>query len=605
MSKEQESDKDLDEADRKENELAAEVSSLFQRVIDGMRTYPPGHVTVRGYTQSLFDRLNTLTKNDEQQYGLKVTPLGFATDTRIVNPVTKLTDSITHPLYLDGVHRLSMEDGLIFDELMRFMDVWKSAIDNTLGDTHTFSTRVWEEDFDTIVITTVDSFSEGGISPEAKRAAERYKGVVSQLTGEAPMDAGGGALEASGAAAGAAGGGKAKPRRMARLTKEDLRALKVRGVPDLSEHELQRMTQSEPSATMGLQPDQLESLSKELHGQHAHQVERAFDAFFNVGLLGTAPEQDRLRTAVELLLQALLARKHVGKVRDSLMKMMESARSGDPTGMEARFSFLARLMKAIEIVGVLDPLVVALDDENHREAATVVLRFLPQQMANALLDRLEKPQTPAGTTALLELIAHLKPDPVELAGRLIKAPEPLQLELLKLGVALGAAGWPVRKAALGLKSKAVQLAAIKGLDKAEMLTHKTELLPLLMSPVAEIRHELFGPFVSSHDKAVAPALCTMLRRVQLDATERKRVLVALGTLGGPEAIGTLRTEFSSLTDVELKCTVAHALGAAGDEKSRPLLEKEAGRWFGGGPLKDAAKSALKRLDELKKTGGKA
>lgn len=605
MSKEQESDKDLDEADRKENELAAEVSSLFQRVIDGMRTYPPGHVTVKGYTQSLFDRLDALTKNEDQQYGLKVTPLGFATETRIVNQVTKLTDSITHPLYLDGVHRLTIDEGLTFDELMRFMEVWKAAIDNSLGETHTFSTRVWEEDLDTITITTVDSFSEGGISQEAKRAAERYKGVVSQLTGEVPMDASGAALDPGGPAGGAGSGGKAKPRRMARLTKEDLRALKARGVPDLSEHELQRMTQTEPSATMGLPPDQLEALGKELHGQHAHQVERAFDTFFNVGLLGTAPEQDRLRTAVELLLQALLKQRRVGTVRDSLMKMMESARSGDPTGMEARFSFLARLMKAIEIGGVLDPLVAALDDESQREAAMVVLRFLPQQMANALLDRLEKPQTPAGSAALLELIAHLKPDPVELANRLLKSPEPLQVELLKLGVAMGAAGWPVRKAALGLKSKAMQLAAIKGLDKAELLNHKTELLPLLTSPVPEIRHELFGPFVSSHDKAVAPALCTMLRRVQLDAAERKRVLVALGTLGGPEAIGTLRTEFGSLTDVDLKCTVAHALGAAGDEKSRPLLEKEAGRWFGGGPLKDAAKAALKRLDELKKTGGKS
>lgn len=604
MSKEHESDKDLDEADRKENEIAAEVSSLFQRVLDGMRTYPPGHVTVKGYTQSLYDRLATLTKNDEQLYSLKVTPLGFATDTRIVNQVTKLTDSITHPLYLDGVHRVTIEDGVQFDELMRFMDLWKATLDNTLGDTHTFSTRVWEEDFDTIVIVAVDSFSEGGISPEAKRAADKYKGTVAQLTGETPMDAGGGPLPVGGAQ-GAAGGGAGKTRRIARLTKEDLRALKSRGVPDLSEQELQRMVQSEPGGSMGVPPEQLEALSKELHGQHAHQVERAFDAFFNVGLLGTAPEQDRLRTAVELLLQALLKNKQVPRVRDSLMKMMESARSGDPTGMEARFSFLSRLMKAIEVPATLDMLVAALDDETLREPAMVVLRFLPQQMANAILDRLEKPQTPAGTAALLEIVAHLKPDPLELATRLVKALEPVQVELLKLGVAMGAAGWPVRKAALGLKSKTMQLAAIKGLDKAELMTHKTELLPLLSSPVPEIRHELFGPFVSSHDKAVAPALCTMLRRTQLDAAERKRVLVALGTLGGPEAIGTLRTEFGTLTDMDLKCTVAHALGAAGDEKSRPLLEKEAGRWFGGGPLKDAAKAALKRLDELKKTGGKA
>src|SRR6185436_20778009 len=97
----------------------------------------------------------------------------------------------------------------------------------------------------------------------------------------------------------------------------------------------------------------------------------------------------------------------------------------------------------------------------------------------------------------------------------------------------------------------------------------------------------------------AGALATLLRRVPLEQAEHRRVLLALATLGGPEAMGALRNELQNGKDETLQCTAAVALGNAGDEKARPLLEGLAGKLFGGGQLKAAAKDALRRLDHLK------
>src|SRR5205814_524999 len=158
----------------------------------------------------------------------------------------------------------------------------------------------------------------------------------------------------------------------------------------------------------------------------------------------------------------------------------------------------------------------------------------------------------------------LKLDPVDLATRVGWSDETLALELVGMSKTLGQGSWPVRKAALAHPSRAVQQAAIAGLDKDTILANKAELLPMLSSQVAEVRHALFAPFMATRDRAVAGALATLLRRVQLDESETKKVIIALGTLGGPDACGALRHELEHGKSEALQSAAAHALGAAGD-----------------------------------------
>lgn len=586
-----EKDAELEAEEKLENEVATEIATQFRRVLDGIRTYPPNHVTLKGYYQGLLEKLEAQVKGEEDEYSLKVTPMGFATSTAIVNRAEKLQDSITHPLYLDGVMVFSVERGVTLDELVRLMEMWRATLDGRLGETHTFSTRFWEADFQTLNVVSVESFTEKGGENDPKKAQNTVQAIVDELSGIAPKTP-------LAPVAGTAGFGRGK--KLVRVAKEDLTALRAMGISEMTEKDLERHDAAERAPIPGIKPDQMGAVSMELKAVHAKAVERALDAVFAVGLKATADEQDRLRAAFQLVCSAMLTASQTDRLKQNLMRQVAQARSGNPLQLEARFAVIGRLMSALASPGILEPAVAALDDEARRETAGVILRFIPASVAPVLLEWMVVPQTPAGLRALTDLIATLELNPNDLAARVGWSDEELALELLHIAKTLGPVkGWPVRKAALAHPSKDVQHAAVRGLDREQLLAHRLELLPLLFSPVAPIRHELFAPFVATHDKGVAPALATLLRRVQIDPAERRRVLVALGTLGGPEACGALRGELTNLKDVELQCVAASALGVAGDEKARPQLEALAGKFFGGGPLKQAAKDALRRLDALK------
>jgi hypothetical protein len=587
----EEKDEELEAEEKLENEIATEVSTLIRRVLDGIRTYPPGHVTLKGYYQSLLEKLEAQVKSEEDEYALRVTPMGFATSTAIVNRAEKLQDSITHPLYLDGVMTFSVERGVNLEELVRLMEMWRKTLDGQLGETHTFSTRFWEADFQTLSVVSVESFSEKGAEADPKKASNTLQAVVDELSGIAPKTA-------MAPVAGTAGVGRGT--KLVRVAKEDLTALRAMGISEMTEKDLERHDAAERAPVAGMTPAEAAAVIAELKKMGAHAVERALDAVFVTALRATVEEQERLRTAFGLVLGAMLTANQLERLKTNLLRQVEHARAGNPAHLEARFAVLGRLMSALAAPQILEPTVAALDDEAKRALAAGLLKFLPTNRApQALLEWIVVPQTPAGLRALSDHIATLKLEPNDVALRLSWSDEELALELLHIAKALGVNGWPVRKAALAHPSVSAQAAAVKGLDRDQLLAHRLELLPLLFSPVAEIRNELFAPFVASRDKGVAPALATLLRRVQIDPAERKRVLVALGTLGGPEAGGALRGELTNLKDVDLQCVAAHALGVAGDEKARPQLEALAGKFLGGGPLKQAAKDALRRLDAMK------
>jgi len=575
-------------------ELATEHATHFKRVLDGMRIYPKGHKTLQGYQQGLFEKLSNAFGLDHDEVSMTVTPLGFSMHGQIVNKADVLSDSITHPLYLDGVKRLSVLKGLKEDELSRFMQLWRDTLDEQLGDTHTFSTRVWEEDYECIQIVSLDSYGDGAKGPDGRTGKERLQWVIDALAGKGPDD------DVTAAAEGYDLRRGSKLRRMSHVTPEDLRQLKARGIPQLSDADLQRMAGGERVKPPGLTDPELQALVRELLGQHAKVVERVFDALFLISTGSTPAEQDSLANALAIVLLAMTRAGRIDSIRDNLMRQVSEARKGDPLMIDARMQTLARLLTALQRNTLLDPIVTALDDATQRDAAITILRFLPTRAGPQLLDWLGVPESPEARKLLVELAAKFKPDPADLAQRIGWSDAELAQDLLHLAATLGANGWPVRKAALAHAVVGVQVAAVKGLDKPTISAHRVELMPLLMSPVHEIRETLFNSFVASGDRAVAPALCTLLRRVKLDDTEKKRVIIALGTLGGPEACTTLRGILEKDSNVELQCIAAGALANANDEKARPLLEAAAGKMLFGGPLKKAAQEALKRLDLQKK-----
>ncbi|MBL8952390.1 MAG: hypothetical protein JNK82_16540 [Myxococcaceae bacterium] len=574
-------------------ELATEQATHFKRVLDGMRIYPKGHKTLLGYQQGLFEKLTAALGPGHDEVALDVTPLGFAVGGTILNRAEVLGDSITHPLYLDGVKRLTLRKGLLQEELARLMQVWRETLDEQLGDTHTFSTRVWEEDYEHIEVVSLESYGDGAKGPDGRTGRERLQSVIDALSGRPPDAVRPGGYDAASAA---------PLKRMTQVTPDDLRQLKAAGLPQLTEAALASLSAGGRQHVAALEDHELFGLVQELLGQHDRVVERVFDALFLISTGSTPPEQDSLANALAIVLIAMTRAGRIDRIRDNLMRQVNEARTGDPTVIDVRMQTLARLLKALERPTLLDPLITALDDETKRDAVMTILRFLPTKAGSVMLDWLGVPETPEGKKVLGDQAATMRLDPNELAARMGWADPALALELLRLAARLGANGWVVRKAALGHGVTSVQAAALEGLDKSALTTHRAELMPLLLSPAAEIRAALFSTFVASGDRAVAPTLCTLLRRVKLEDAEKKRVIIALGTLGGPEACVALRQLFETDPNVDLKCLAAGALANANDQKARPLLEAAATKMLFGGPLKKAAQDALKRLDAQSRGG---
>lgn len=586
--------------EKAELEAAAEVASLIRRVLDGARTFPPGHKTLVGYYATLHERvLGTLTGAlDLDELVLGVTPLGFKYLGEVLQPAESIADSFTHALFLDGVHQLAFDRSVTPEDLHTLIDIWRATLDGKLGDTHTFCTRFWEADLATVHVLAVETFSEG-VTPEGKQKSE-LQVVVDTLSAGGYGSVG----DTASAIAGSAGPVSGSATRVSHISHADLERLRANGLPELTEQDLARFDAAERAAVEGLSAQELSTLAADLAARSAAQIERATDALFQAGVRATPDELERLRGAFALVLGAMVKAGMLERLRETLAHRVVAAREGDLNDMAARFEVLSQLMGSLLSPVVLEPLVKALDDEQAAPHVLAVLRFLPAHAATTLLSWMGLPDLPSARRALSDAIVSHAPAADELAQRVGWADEETALELLYIALKLGEErAWPVRKAGLGHPSPRVKKAAVSNLPKDVVVAHKAELVPLLSSPDPEVRGPLFAPLMATREPALAPALATLLRRVKIDDTERRRVIVALGTLGGAEACAALRQEYGLAKDVELKVACVNALGAAGDEKARPLLEEAAGKLLGGGDVKKAAQAALKRLDYLKKAGG--
>lgn len=591
---------DLSPADKAALDLATDLSSQFRRVLEGLRTFPPGHKTLTGYLHSLHERLTQAvgTRSPDEGYWLGVTPLGLKWGAFDLNPAESLADSFTQPLYLDGVHQLNFNPGLALENLTTFMGIWRATLDNKLGDTHTFCTKFWEADLPSIGVVAVETFSEHGVSDgqtrtELQEVVEGFSNVG--LPGvTAPS-------ETSGAAS-----YRGSVSRIARISRDDLDQLRAQGIPEMSQEDLARYDQAERAAVAALSPDELQRLATELAAVTSQQIERATEAMFQSGVRASPEELASLRHAFALVVTAMAKQGMLTRLRDILAHRVAETRKGNTRELAARFQVVSQLMGSLLLPSVLEPLILALDDEAQAPTAVEVLRYLPDHATSTLLSWLSVPRTPKGRRTLAEAIMLLRPTAEELAAFVGWADEGLALELMHISSCLPPkTAWPVRRAAMNHAMVAVRRAAFANITKEMAVGFRHLLVPMLASPDPEIRKALFPTVVATGDKTVAPVLAGILKQGKppVETEERRRIIQALGQLGGEEACDALRTEYTHQRDVELRILCVGALAHAGDEKARPLLKEAAGKLFGGGELKKVAAAALKRLDQLK-AGGK-
>ena len=547
----------------KRQQLALEVCTDFKKVLDGMRMYARGHSVIEGQVDKLKDHLSAYAATGEN-LTLGVTSLAFTFDDKPLQQVQKLEESLSHPLFVDGVQFFTLGGGCARPELVRLLELWRAALDGKVGASHTLVTRFWEADFQHFKVALGELLVEGGDKDDedSRGRADLMEKLIARLSGEA-----------------------APP-------------------PDAQVFRGRSGNAGWPEQLKPLGADAARALVGELVGEHSRVVPRAVVALSSVAVNASAEDAPKLMTAVAQVLSSLTRSGRMGEVADLLRQLVGSARA-DSARMQERFTLLQSLFAALNQKAFVESVLLALDDEANAPHADAILRFLPAGAGQQLLDFLAVPKTPAGRKRLLAFIASTGPKPQALAAKLEKADAALAADLMQIAAGLDDAGkWVVRTAALTHAAAPVRKAALEGVPKEELVLKKALLFPLLADADGTVRRAVFTALVGLNDRKAVQPLVKLVMLPGLELGERKRAVVALGQLGGDEAGTALRRFFQDEKDVELRAAYALALGAAGDEKARPMLKEQAGKLLGDGKLKEACAEALKRLD-AKKSGAKA
>lgn len=560
----------------------AEVCAHLKKALDGLRLYEPGHATLKGFLDTLYQKL-TAALADQEELPLGLTASTITFQGKPVFSGEKREDAITNPLFLDGIRRITFCPGLTEDELSRLLRIWRQALDGELSGAHTFSTRFWEGNFQFVRTLALETFVEGTGGEEGAGASQEdaLKAVMSELSSERLA---GGSTAAAGVA------------KLTQVTKEDLQLLKMDALADLSSEDLATQDLAKRSPVSGLADADAAGLREELLNARQLVVSRAIRA---VTFASLAAQPDELSSLVELLrsiFAALLKAKRFGEVADSLAKLVADARS-DLATMEDKFRVLPSLLSALEGEALLGPTIQALSVPATAEHAGRILKFVRPQSVGLLLDALPAIREPTARQRLSDIVVALAPSGAAMAERL----SALSGEDARLFLSIADRLRPeeairVRQAAAFHSDPEVRLEALRALKKEGVLADPARYHALVADPDPRIRKATLSLFVSARDRRVVPSLEKLVDRTDLDPAERKSAIQALGTLGGSAAAVILRKEFARQEGLDLRLACIQALGLAADESFRPFLAGEAKKFFGNRTLKRACQEALSALD---------
>ena len=167
--------------DAEQKRRAVEVGTHFKKVIDAYRMFDPGHETLQVVESALWGKTGSYLESfGDLSFELSATTISI--EGKDVITATKSEDSISFPLFAEGVHEILISNGLESDELFRFLQIWSSSMRRGSTDAGEVNllTLFWEADFQSIELVAMETTLEGGGDEETdeetrKKTAELRK----------------------------------------------------------------------------------------------------------------------------------------------------------------------------------------------------------------------------------------------------------------------------------------------------------------------------------------------------------------------------------------------------------------------------------------------
>ena len=552
-------------------DAATEVGHALNKVLNGYRFYSEGHASLVDFQQRLHEAVRRYHDVTGQAAVLHVRSSALLLGEVTLVESASAKDSVTRPLFLEGVQEILLQPGLELGELCAFLGMWHRALQRTLPPEHDFYTLFWEHGLEDIelVVAEVPSAQDG--NPETARdealLAEREEQLFSELTRKQ-----------------AGGGGRRRPvghdEWLARLEAEVL--------APVSAKDLLRGSAPAVAGTNEAEVAELRAgLERERGGEGV--LERSLRTVWELMAVCREEERPALLGWAEELLMGLSAQ---GRWAELLQAVREMTRDARASGTRTPDLYaLTRLFLHQE--GLRLTLASATDRPGELAPVMALLDALPRDALQAGPELLFGLQAPAARAALAKLLVRRGVALGMLVAR-ASALREVDLEWVHPLRESGPEAQPLTAALLAHPLPGVRVAVLSRLGPREVETHRSLVLKSLADAAPTVRGAALTLLVSHRVEAAVGPLVTRLES-GLEPKERMAVLRALAELGGPIAAAALRAAFEREQDTELKAHCARCIGTLGDPRARPLLEAVAQKLFAPRALRQACREALAQL----------
>jgi hypothetical protein len=553
-----------------EAEVAVEVGHALGKALSAYRFYAEGHASLVEFQQKLWEVVARYHEVAGQPVVLHVRSAALLLGEAVLVEAASAKDSVTRPLFLEGVQEILLQPGLEQEELGAFLGLWNRALQRSLPPEHDFYTCFWERGFEDIelVVAEVPTSVEGGAESAQDEAllAEREEQLFAELTRRQ-----------------VGGGGRRRPvghdEWLARLEAEVLAPVAAKDL----------LRGGAPSFIGTSEAEALElraALERERAGEGV--LERSLRVVWEQLALCLEEERPTLLGWAEELLKGLVSQ---GRWAELLQAVQEMKRDARATG--SRTPDLYAVARLFFREGPRFALVSATARPDELPRVMEVLNTLPREALLAAPELLFELEAPEARGLLAKLLAARG---ISLGSLVAKASSlrEADLEWVQPLREAGPEAQPLTAALLAHPLPAVRLAVLSRLGAREVEVHRVPVLRALGDAAAAVRGAALALLVKQGVEAAVGPLVARLDTA-LEPRERMAVLRALADLGGPLAASALRAAFEKEQDTELKAHCARCIGVLGDPRARPLLEAVAQKFLAPRALRQACREALAQL----------
>ncbi len=580
--------------DTARSEAAREIVRVLRKTMSAFRSYPEGHSARIAATSHLYSALAQATA--VEPLTLHVTSRAFFFDDAPVSAEESEGETLTRPLFVEGIQGLTFTTALTLEELERFLVLFHVAAAARFPEGHSLTTELWEAHLQGIETTIVENLSDG-------------------VTADAGLDD--------------ADAARARDERIKTLTDEMMSVRLPRGDPGdgsptrkvssadvaplvssstLADALGQRINFDSRELTLSVDEEECRALASALC-ETTETIARTHQTIWRIAAYGEPNDQEKLQALAARVTMRFVEEGSLAVLRQGLSRTLAEARN-TPHRM-ADIGRFFEILAAPEIVSIL---VTATCDEERRHEAVDVLTFLAPRHMSLVLERVESvADVPAARDALLRLVVRKSPTTESFAAAIdrLKTSAAAQTTTALIDTLREIRPEAVGQVVLACLSNTnpdVRRAVLKKIDTDQLgLLAPTLAKVLAEEPERDLRDAMVLMLVKAKRAEAVAALISLLRRRDIVTEERQTVLRALCHVGSEvadDAKAFLRQMFQSERDGDVLCSLALALGSVGDEQARGLLAAEAKRLFAPAALRAACVEAQNRLDARAAAGSR-